>query len=84
MSEAKLTSGRYHWFIPGDVVYDPFFPDNPKKGIILEFTESGKRADILMRNSGNCGFMICSYPVDDLKHTGEHINISPLVNWFKD
>lgn len=79
MSEAKLTSGPYHWFIPGDVVY---VPDN--KGIILGFTESGKRAEVLMRNSGNCDFMICSYPVDDLRPSGEHINISPLVNWFKD
>lgn len=42
MSEAKLTSGRYHWFIPGDVVY---VPDN--KGIILGFTGSGKHDDVL-------------------------------------
>lgn len=78
MSEAKLTSGRYHWFMPGDVVVNPLLPE--KKGVILGFTESGKYADILIRNSSYHGFLIvASYPIDNIKPTGEHVDISELV-----
>lgn len=68
-------------FKPGDVVYEVSIPSSI--GIVLGYSGSGHHVDILMRDYHKQYFSVWGIPEKDVMATGEHIDISTLVEWYK-